>query len=125
MIPTIIGEAYLTSSKNYIKTGGDITYIMTNYACPGYGVITSFWAYFVNPGDTEFQIWRRTGSDAVIYKLVGSKRYRAKHANLQEVLIYYVYLRIIYSNRLYVYIRKNDLKKACLSVGFYRVYRTF
>ena len=85
MKPTIIGGIYLTSSKNYVTTDAEMTYVMPDYSCPGNGVVTSFWAYFVKAGKVQLQIWRRAGGEQDSYELIGRINYLARNASLQEV----------------------------------------
>lgn len=74
----IIGIENLIPTNKSLSNADNHTYVIADVTIPEKGKVTSFWAFFVNPGTIQLQIWRQVFRNGKLFRLVGRKWYAPK-----------------------------------------------
>ena len=81
-----IGQDTIRYTSRYLKELTRKTFIIGDNKFPESALVTSFYAYFVNDGRVQLQVWRELPNNR--FKLIGMKNYYNNKAGYVMVRIY-------------------------------------
>ncbi|KAK2153566.1 hypothetical protein LSH36_292g00082 [Paralvinella palmiformis] len=81
--PPSIGQDTIRPARRSLKINTRKTFLITDTQFPVTAIVTTFYAYFANSGQVEFQVWRRMGLNA--FSLIGRKQYTATTPGYAEI----------------------------------------